>query len=102
MALNLQIKHTGVAGHRSRFAEEEEDVMKRKTTAILLVMVVSGMMMTGPAIGGGSRADLEAIINDYIANGEAKAAMLNSSSENIRRAAVHVIEPNSASHVSGR
>ena len=63
--------------------------MKRKTTAILLVMVVSGMMMTGPAIGGGSRADLEAIVNDYIANGEAKAAMLNSSSENIRRAAVH-------------
>lgn len=63
--------------------------MKRMAIVILLVMAAAGMMMTGPAIGGGNRAELEAIVNDYIANCEAKSAMLNSSSENIRRAAVH-------------
>lgn len=63
--------------------------MKSKAIAILLAMVVTGMIMTGPALGGEGRAELEAIVNDYIAACEAKSAMLNSSSKNIRRAAMH-------------
>ena len=62
--------------------------MKRNAIGILLVMVVAGMMMTGPARGSDNRAELEAIVNDYIAACEAKSAMLNSSSENIRQAAI--------------
>ena len=63
--------------------------MQRMALVILLVMAVAGMMITGPALGSSSRAELEAIVNDYIATSEAKSAMLNSSSENIRRAAVY-------------
>lgn len=63
--------------------------MKRKATVILLVVAMAAMMMTGPALSAGTRAELEAIVNDYIAACEAKSAMLNSRSENIRRAAVY-------------
>ena len=63
--------------------------MKGKAVALLLIIAVAGMMMTGPAVGGGYRAELEAIVNDYIAACEAKSAMLNSSSKNIRLAAMH-------------
>ena len=62
--------------------------MERKAIVVLLVMVVAGIMMTGPARGSDNRVQLEAIVNKYIANCESKFAMLNSSSENIRRAAV--------------
>jgi hypothetical protein len=63
--------------------------MKRNASVLLLVMVVAGIIMTGPALGGDSRAELEAIVDDYIAACEAKSAMLNSSSENLRRDAMH-------------
>ena len=51
-------------------------------------MVVAGIMMAGPARGSDNRAQLEAIVNQYIATCEAKSVMLTSSSENIRRAAM--------------
>ena len=63
--------------------------MKGKATVILLLVALAAMMMTGPALSGGTRAELEAIVNEYIAACEAKSAMLNSRSENIRRAAVY-------------
>ena len=56
---------------------------------MLLARVLVGMMMTGPALGDDKRAELEAIVNDYIASCEAKSAMLNSNSDNIRLAAMH-------------
>jgi hypothetical protein len=67
----------------------EEDIMKRNAILVFLALVVAGMMMTGPARGGDNRAELEAVVNEYIAVCEAKSMMLNSSSENIRRAAMH-------------
>ncbi len=63
--------------------------MKLKAIIVLLAMAIAGMMVTGPAIGGETnRAELEAIVDDYISACEAKSAMLNSGSENIRRAAM--------------
>ena len=62
--------------------------MKIKAIIILSAMVIAGMIMAGPAAGGDNRVELEAIVDDYIAACEAKSAMLNSSSENIRRAAM--------------
>jgi len=63
--------------------------MKIIAIIMLSVMVVAGMMVTGPALGGETnRAELEAIVDDYISACEAKSAMLNSSSENIRQAAI--------------
>ena len=63
--------------------------MKTKAIMILSAMVMVGLMLTGPALGGESnRAELEAIVDDYISACEAKSAMLNSSSENIRQAAI--------------
>lgn len=63
--------------------------MKFKAIIVLSAMVVAGMMVTGPAFGGEThRAELEAIVDDYISACEAKSAMLNSSSEKIRRAAM--------------
>ena len=45
--------------------------------------------MTGPALGDETnRAELEAIVDEYISVCEAKSAMLNSSSENLRRDAM--------------
>lgn len=56
---------------------------------IISAMVMAGLMLTGPALGGEiNRAELEAIVDDYISACEAKSAMLNSSSKNIRRAAI--------------
>jgi hypothetical protein len=64
--------------------------MRIKAIMMLASMVMAGMMVTVPALGGDTnRAELEAIVNDYIAACEAKSALLNSSSENIRRAAMH-------------
>ena len=67
----------------------EEGTMKLKAIVVLSAMVIAGMMVTGPAMGGETnRAELEAIMDKYISACEAKSAMLNSSSKNIRRAAV--------------
>ena len=67
----------------------EEGTMRLQAIIMLSAMVIAGMMATGPAMGGETnRADLEAIVDAYISACEAKSAMLNSSSENIRRAAM--------------
>jgi len=63
--------------------------MKSKTTMILVAIVMAGLIMTGPAVGNETnRASLEAIVDEYISACEAKSALLNSSSLNIRRAAM--------------
>ena len=63
--------------------------MKLKTIFSLTAMVAAGMMLTVSAPGDGSyRAELEAIVEDYIAKCEAKSALLNSTSANIRRSAM--------------
>ncbi len=90
MALNL---HCGVYSHRTLNRKpptmNEEGTMKINAIIMLSVMVMVGMMLTGPARGGETdRAELEAIVDDYISACEAKSAMLNSSSKNIRRAAM--------------
>jgi hypothetical protein len=56
---------------------------------MLSAMVMAGLMLTGPVVSGETnRASLEAIVDEYISACEAKSAMLNSSSVNIRRAAM--------------
>lgn len=63
--------------------------MKLKAIIILPIMVVVIMIMALPAMGGDTnRSKLEAIVDDYISTCEAKSALLNSSSENIRRSAL--------------
>ncbi|MDJ0984207.1 MAG: hypothetical protein QNJ26_01590 [Desulfobacterales bacterium] len=63
--------------------------MNTKMMIILSAMVMAGMMVTAPALGGETdRARLEVIVDEYISACEAKSAMLNSSSEKIRRAAM--------------
>ena len=63
--------------------------MKLKAIIVLSAMVMAGLMLTGPAVSGeNNRASLEAIVDEYISACEAKSAMLNSSSVNIRRAAM--------------
>jgi hypothetical protein len=63
--------------------------MKIKAIIMLSSMVMAGMMVMVPDLNGETnRADLEAIVNDYIASCEAKSAMIQSKSKNIRRDAV--------------
>ncbi|MEJ2727235.1 MAG: hypothetical protein P8185_01780 [Deltaproteobacteria bacterium] len=63
--------------------------MKIKAIIMLSSMVMAAMMVTVPDLNGETnRAELEAIVNDYIAACEAKSAMIESRSKNIRRAAV--------------
>ena len=63
--------------------------MRIKAIFILSAMVAVGMMLTVPALSGEThRAELEAIVDKYIAACEAKSAMLDSRSENIRRSAM--------------
>ena len=63
--------------------------MRIKAIFILSAMVAVGMLLSVPALSGEThRAELEAIVDAYIANCEAKSAMLNSRSENIRRSAM--------------
>ena len=63
--------------------------MKIKAILVLSAMVAAGMMLTVPALGGeNNRAELEAIVEDYISNCESKSALLNSTSTNIRRSAM--------------
>ena len=67
----------------------EEVAMRIKAIFILSAMVAVGMMLSVPALSGEThRAELEAIVDEYIANCEAKSAMLHSKSENIRRSAM--------------
>jgi hypothetical protein len=63
--------------------------MKIKAIIMLSSMVMAGMVVTISTLGGDTNhASLEAIVNDYIADCEAKSAMIESRSKNIRRAAV--------------
>ena len=62
--------------------------MRAKAIFLLSAMVAVGMI-TVPALGGEThRAELETIVDKYIAACEAKSAMLDSRSENIRRSAM--------------
>jgi hypothetical protein len=63
--------------------------MKINAIFILSAMAVVATVMALPALGGDTtRSKLEAIVEDYISNCEAKSAFLNSSSVNIRRSAM--------------
>ena len=63
--------------------------MRAKAIFVLSAMVAVGMVFTVPALSGEThRAELEAIVDKYIAACEAKSAMLDSRSENIRRSAM--------------
>lgn len=62
--------------------------MKIKITVLLSAMVLCGTLFTGPAIGDTYREALETIVDEYIASCEAKSVMLESGSENIRKAAM--------------
>ena len=63
--------------------------MKIKAIIMLSSMVMAAMMVTVPDLTGeANRAELEVIVNDYIAACEAKSSMIDSRSKNIRRAAV--------------
>ena len=67
--------------------------MRAKTTIVLSIIVFVAMLCAVPVLGFDTseaeiRAKLEAIVDKYIAICEAKSALLNSSSENIRRSAM--------------
>ena len=63
--------------------------MRIKAIFILSAMVAVGMILSVPVLSGEThRAELEAIVDAYIANCEAKSAMLDSRSEKIRRSAM--------------
>ncbi len=63
--------------------------MRIKAIFILSAMVAAGMMLTVPALSDETnRAELEAIVDNYIAACEAKSAMLDSRSEKLRRSAM--------------
>lgn len=63
--------------------------MKLNAIIFLPAMVVVVMIMALPALGGDpNRPELEAIVDSYISSCEAKSALLNSASENIRRSAM--------------
>jgi phosphoribosylpyrophosphate synthetase len=63
--------------------------MKLITIIILSAAVFAVIIMALPSPGGVMmRSKLEAIVDDYISTCEAKSALLNSSSANIRRSAM--------------
>jgi hypothetical protein len=63
--------------------------MKLKASIILPAMAAAVIMMAFPALGGDTnRSKLESIVDNYISTCEAKSALLNSTSENIRRSAM--------------
>jgi len=63
--------------------------MKLRKIIILLAAIVAVTIMAPPVLGGDTtRAKLEAIVDDYISTCEAKSALLNSTSANIRRSAM--------------
>ena len=66
--------------------------MRIKAIIMLSSMLLAGMMVTIPELGGDTnRAELEAIVDDYIAACEAKSAMVESWSKNIRGAAMQAL-----------
>ena len=63
--------------------------MKLKAIILLSAMVCMVMILALPALGGDTnRSELESIVDEYISKCEAKSALLNSTSENIRRSAM--------------
>ena len=63
--------------------------MKLQAAIILSTVVFAVTILALLALASDTnRSKLEAIVDDYIANCEAKSALLNSSSENIRRSAM--------------
>jgi hypothetical protein len=67
--------------------------MKTKTAIVMLVIGLTAFLVALPAHGNGSKGDetkakLEILVDEYIACCDAKSAMRNSRSENIRRSAV--------------
>ena len=63
--------------------------MKAKAIFVLSAMVAAGMILTVPALGDEThRAKLEALVEAYISECEAKSAFLSSTSANIRRSAM--------------
>jgi hypothetical protein len=63
--------------------------MRIKAIFMLSAMVAAGMMLAVPALSGEThRAQMEIMVDKYIAVCEAKSVMLDSRSENIRRSAI--------------
>lgn len=67
--------------------------MKTKNAIVMLVIVLTAFLGALPAHGNGTqggdtKAQLETLVDDYIDCCDAKSAMQNSRSENIRRAAI--------------
>jgi len=67
--------------------------MRTKTTLVMLGIVLTAILYTIPALGinaetAATKARLEALVDEYIACCEAKSALRNSRSENIRHSAV--------------
>lgn len=66
--------------------------MRIEAIIMLSSMLLAGMMGTIPNLGGDTnRAELEAMVNDYIATCETKSAMVESWSKNIRGAAMQAL-----------
>ena len=66
--------------------------MRIKTIIMLSSTLLAGMLVTIPELGGDTnRAELEAIVDDYIAACEAKSTMVESWSKNIRRTAMQAL-----------
>ena len=66
--------------------------MRAKTTTIVSIIVLTLVLCAVPVLGQEAmtaemKAELEALVDKYIANCEAKSALLSSKSENIRRSA---------------
>jgi hypothetical protein len=72
------------------FNRVDEGATRRiKSLFILSAVVAVGMMRTVPALSAEThRAELEAVVDPYLAACEAKSAMLDSRSKNIRRSAL--------------
>ncbi len=67
--------------------------MIAKTSALILVIALATLIFAMPAIADDTkaletRAQLEALIDRYIASNGAKSEMLNSRSDNIRKSAI--------------
>ena len=65
--------------------------MKVKVIIFWTAMAVAGLILAGPALCGGNRVELEAIVDKYIAACETKSEMLASGSENIRHDAMRAV-----------
>jgi len=68
-------------------------MMGTKTTIVMFVVVLIAILCQVPALGNNTeavetKARLEALVEEYIACCDAKSALRNSRSENIRRSAL--------------